>query len=39
MKRTLATAAAVVVNCLNTAHAQDAATRARIRDEGMNRQA
>ena len=37
MKRTLATAAAVVVNCLNTAHAQDAATLARIRDEGMNR--
>jgi carboxypeptidase Q len=37
MKRTLAAAAATVVLCLNTAHAQDAATLARIRDEGMNR--
>jgi carboxypeptidase Q len=37
MKRTLATAAAAVVLCVNTAHAQDAATLARIRDEGMNR--
>ena len=36
MKRTLATVAATVVVCLNTALAQDPATLARIRDEGMN---
>ncbi|MBC7671723.1 MAG: M20/M25/M40 family metallo-hydrolase [Polaromonas sp.] len=36
MKRFLAATAAAVV-CLNTAHAQDASTLARIRDEGMNR--
>ena len=36
MKRLLAATAAAVV-CLNTAHAQDASTLARIRDEGMNR--
>jgi carboxypeptidase Q len=37
MKRTLAAALATVVLSFNTAHAQDAATLARIRDEGMNR--
>ena len=36
MKRLIAAAAAAVV-CLNTAHAQDASTLARIRDEGLNR--
>jgi carboxypeptidase Q len=37
MKRTLVAAAAAMLLCLHTAHAQDAATLARIRDEGMNR--
>ena len=36
MKRTFAALAATVV-CLSTAHAQDPAALARIRDEGMNR--
>ncbi|MEO8337366.1 MAG: M20/M25/M40 family metallo-hydrolase, partial [bacterium] len=37
MKPTLVTAAAALVLCTSIAHAQDAATLARIRDEGMNR--
>lgn len=37
MKRTIVAAVAAVVLSLHTAYAQDAATLARIRDEGMNR--